>query len=751
MPTNGVVGETHPVRDAALKVTGRLQYVDDMYPMNMLYGKILFSPVAHANIKSIDTSKAEALKGVRAVVCYKNSPQTEYNCNGEDRNDLPNEKLFDSRVRYVGDRVAAVAADTKEIAEAAIKLIEVEYEELPFYLEPEDAMEDGAYPIHENGNILQVVELSAGDVENAWKDCYKAYERTYCLPQIYHSTMEPHGCIADYDYTGKLTVITPTQDAFGQRFNLQRIFGIPMNKIRVVNPAMGGGFGSKIDLITEHVAALLAMKTMRPVKLILNRREDIAGGRTRHSMHVKDKIGVDREGNIIALDIEAIVNAGAQTSCTMSVVWAMGGKVFKNLKTKNIHFKGIPVYTNTTPAAAMRGFGSPQAFFGEQCLINTIAKDLKIPVAEMQMKNIVEPRDCDPGSGEPYGNARVRDALKKAMELMEYEDAVKEQEKTAKENSRYRIGVGIGIGSHGSSLYGIMPDTTGCMIKMNEDGTATLYTGVSDMGNGSVTTSVLIASEILGMKPDDFAVIQTDSEAVMWDVGSYASRGTFVGGGAALKAAKKVRSLLAEQAGKLLEADPSKMEFKDRRVFIKDDPDKSASLAEIMDFAKEKSNTDIVAAETFSTYAGPMCYGVHICKVEVDMETGKVKPLRYVSVHDVGKAINPGNLQGQQQGGIHMGLGYALTEAVTRDEKGKITCLDLNKYHILRASEMPEIRTGVIEEIESSGPFGAKSIGECAVVPSAPAVVNAVSNAVDREFFETPLTPERVLAAIRRL
>ncbi|XCP86003.1 molybdopterin cofactor-binding domain-containing protein [Roseburia hominis] len=747
---NGVVGKTKPVRDAIQKVTGEIRYVGDMKLPHMLHAKVLFSTVAHGKIRKIDTSKAEALPGVRAVVCYKDAPKVRYNSNGEDRNDFPSEMIFEDHVRYVGDKVAAVAADTPKIAEQAVKLIEVEYEELPFYLDPEEAMKEGAAPIHENGNILQEVHMSSGDVDQAFQDAYRVYERRFTLPAVHHSAMEPHGCIADYSADGKLTIYTPTQDTFGQRDNLQRIFGLPMNKIRVVNPVMGGGFGGKIDLITEPVAALLSMKTRKPVKLVYTRAEAIASSRTRHGMVVYNKMGVDREGNITALDIKAIVNAGAQTSCTMSVTWAMGGKIFKNLKTKNIRFHGIPVYTNTEPAGAMRGFGSPQAFFGEQCMINTIAKDLGISVAKMQMRNLVEPFDVDPGNQSSHGNARVRKCLEKGMELLEYEDAMKEQELSKKENGRYRIGVGIACGAHGNGLYGIMPDTTAVTIKMNEDGSATLMTGVSDMGNGSVTVQIMVASETLGIPMEKFACVQADTEATMFDMGAYASRGTFVGVSAALKTARKVREVLAEEASKLLEVPAEDLEFANEEVFSVRDESKRATLKEVMTHAMKVTQRDVCISETFASSAAPMSYGAHLVKVQVDTQTGEVQPLKYVSVHDIGKAINPGNLEGQMQGGIQMGLGYALTEEIRRDPKtGKVQNATYKKYQIFRADKMPEIKVAMIEDNEESGPFGAKSIGECAVVPSPGAVVNAVSNALDCEFMDIPLTPERVLKAIK--
>lgn len=332
----GIIGQSIPVRDAAMKVTGQFKYTADLEFPGMLHAKILFSPVPHARIKKIDTSRAEALEGVRGVVCYLNAPDTKYNSCGEEIDGHKTERVFDDTVRYVGDKVAAVAADTVKIAEQAVKLIQVEYEELPFYTDPGEALKEGAYPIHGESNIIFPVDMGAGDVEAGFKAADYIYEDTYSTPAIHHSAIETHASIAVYDSSGKLTVYTPSQDVFGYRKNLSRIFGLPMSRVRVVNPGMGGGFGGKIDTITEPVTALLAMKTGRPVKLVYNRREDIVSSRTRHGMEIKIKTGVKKDGTIISQDMQVIINAGAYAGGTMSIVWAMSGKFFKNHKTPNI-------------------------------------------------------------------------------------------------------------------------------------------------------------------------------------------------------------------------------------------------------------------------------------------------------------------------------------------------------------------------------------------------------------------------------
>ena len=749
-PKNGVIGTDMPVRDAALKVTGQFKYVGDMTLPHMLHAKVLFSPVAHARIKSIDTSQAEQLEGVRAVVCWKNAPDALFNSCGEEIDGEKTERVFDSTVRYVGDKVAAVAAETAKIAEQALKLIRVEYEELPYYLEPEDALKEGAYPIHKDSNVIEEVVQEAGDVEKGMAEADYIYEDDFETPAIHHGAIETHTSLAVYESSGKLTVYTPSQDVFGHRTNLSRIFGLPMSRVRVVNPGIGGGFGGKIDMVTEPVTALLAMKTGRPVRLVYTRREDIPSSRNRHSMKLHLKTGMKKDGTIVAQEMDVIVNAGAYAGGTMSIVWAMSGKYFKNHKTPNLRFHAVPVYTNTPVAGAMRGFGSPQEFFAQQCQLNRIAKDLGMDIIQLQLKNLVEPDGFDQRNGQRHGNARPIDCVKKGMELFGWEEAVKEQEESGVAKGRYRIGVGMAAATHGNGVYGVCPDTTGVILKMNEDGSVVMFTGVSDMGNGSVTTQAQAVAQELGISMDRIECIQADTDATMYDLGNYSSRGTYVSCNAAVKAAGKIRQELLKEAAQLLEEEQQNLELKDNGVCVRNNPEKKASLEEVITHARKVNQRDICCADTFASYALAMSYGAHFVKVSVDTRTGGVKVLEYTAVHDVGKALNPMSVEGQIEGAVQMGLGYALSEGIIIDRGGKVKNTTFKQYHIMNAGEMPPIKVGLVEETEPTGPYGAKSIGECSVVPSAGAIANAVANAIGCEVHRLPLKPDTVLELLAR-
>lgn len=743
-----VIGKETPVMDAALKVTGQLKYVGDMKLPGMLYGKILFSPYAHARILSIDLSKAERLEGVLGAVSFQDSPKVLYNGNGEDSEILPSERIFDTELRYVGDKVAAVAAETEEIASRALKLICVEYEELPFYLEPEEAAEEGAFPIHSQGNILEEVDIGAGDMKEGFAQADRIFEACYEVPAIHHAPMETHVSISYFDAGGKLTVRTPSQDVFGQRKNLAKIFGLPMNKVRVVSPAMGGGFGGKIDLVTEPVGALLSMKTGKPVKISYNRAEDIQSGTTRHAEQIHIKTGVKQDGQITACDYRVFLSAGAHSGATMSVAWAAGGKFFKMLSVPNMHYHAVPVYTNRAIAGAMRGFGSPQTFYAINNQLNEIAKAIGLDICELETKNMHKANTKDI-RGEKLGNFRIRECVKRGRELFGWEAGTKEQEESIRHNGRYRIGVGMAAAPHGSSLYGVMPDTCGVMLKMNEDGSITMFTGVSDMGNGSNTTQLMLVSETLGIPMEYMAVVKTDTESTLFDVGAYASRGTYVGGSAARKAAKQMRRKIVREAAELLQVKASYLLLKDNRVSVTGMEERYVTMQQIAEHAHEKER-DLAVTSVFGTKAAPISGGAHFVKVRVDTQTGETEVLEYTAIHDVGAVINPMGLEGQVHGGIMMGLGYALSEGIRLDERGRVIGKRLGDCHLFTADKMPHIRVEFLESSEPGGPCGAKSVGECATVPSAAAVANAVSNALDCSFYRLPIRREDILCHIKQ-
>lgn len=743
-----LVGSRLPIRDAALKATGELKYVADMKLPRMLHAKMLYSPVPHAKITSIDTSEAEALPGVRAVVCHLDDPGVYFNSCGEDIDIFKTERIFDDTVRFVGDKVAAVAADTVAIAEKAVRLIKVEYEELPAVFDPEEALKEGAPEVQPGGNLMEEVPQSIGDVDAAMAAADYVFEDRYYTQPIHHAAIETHTAIAQYDGMGKLTVYSPSQDTFGVRINLTRIFGLPMSRVRVVAPAIGGAFGGKIDAVLEPVVSLLAIKTGRPVKLELNRKEDIASSRTRHSVVTYLKTGVMKDGTITAQDFRVIANAGAYATGSSSIVWAMCSKVFRFIRAKNIRFLGLPVYTNMQPAGAMRGFGNPQQFFAQQRQMARIAQELGIDMLEMERKNLVRTGDGDLRTGDSLSHVDPIGCAEKGAELFGWEAAQQETAQSRAENGRYRVGSGFAVAVHGNGVYGVRPDTSGIMLKMNEDGSVTLYTGNHDMGNGVVTTQSMLAGQVLGLPLARIAVVQADTESTIAHFGDFSSRGTFVCGQAAQKCAEIMAEKIKQYAAEMWETDAEGLSLADGQVHAPGG--KSAPLAELVAWVYKTHQTDIVAATTFAATGLASSYGAHFAKVRVDTETGAVQVLDYVAVHDVGRPLNPMNLEGQIEGAIQMGLGHAFSEDAGVDEKGAVKNPNFRKYKLFQSVQMPErIRIAFADNDEPHGPFGAKSIGECAVVPCIGALGNAVSAAIGGDIHDLPMTPEAVLAALK--
>ena len=745
-----VIGKPRPIGDAALKVTGQKVYVGDMDLPGMLYGKVLLSTVAHGEIVSIDTSEAEALPGVKAVATYLNTPQVRYNSAVRFiEHQLPDtERIFDRRVRFIGDRVAAVAAETPETARKAVSLIKVEYQELPVITDVEEAMKPGAYPIHEGGNIVGTSRAEAGNVEEAFSQCDYVFEDRYTTQAIHHAAIEPHIAIGDYDPRGKLTIYSPCQNTFAFRVILSRIFGLPYNKIRVVSPAIGGAFGGKLEVTVEPVAAVLSQMTGRPVRVEYNRKETILSTRVRHASVSYVKTGFMKDGSLKAVDFRVYTNTGAYASSALNVSGAMSHKVFKAYKIGHMRFQCQPVYTNTEIAGAMRGYGSPQVYFGWQRQLQRIADFLHMDMAQLQYKNMVDPDSCDPIFHKPHGNPRPKDCLKRAMELIDYDACLKEQEAT--KNDEIRIGVGLALGVHGNNCVGAHRDVSTPMIKMNEDGSCIYYTGSHDMGTDTLGMQMQIVSEVLGISMDRIDCLAADTDVVHWHIGDYSSRGVFVIGSAAKKTAEAMKKELQTEAAKVLETEPDNIALRDNRAWRKDDESKNVSLRDVMIHCQSVSMRELIAAETYQAVRGANSYGVHIVKVQVNTRTGEVKPLEYAAVQDVGHVINPMMLRGQLAGAIQMGLGYGLCEEISYDEKGRPGVQTLKKYKVLRASHMPKLYMDFVEspEGEPGGPFGAKALGECPVVPAAPAVVNAICNAVRGQINDLPARPDRVLKAL---
>lgn len=733
------IGKSFPVHDAVLKATGQLRYTDDIKLPQMLHAKVLFSKLPHARIVSLDTSAAEALPGVRAVISYMNTPRIRYNSTTRflAQKPLETERVFDDVVRFVGDKVAAVAADSAEIAAAALSLIKVEYEALPAYFDPEQALREGSYPLHEQGNIALRVNQSCGDVERGLAEADHVFRDRYTMLAIHHGALEPHSAIASYDSSGQLTVYAPNQNTFGARISLSRIFSLPMSRVRVVSPAIGGGFGGKMEVCLEPIVAALAIQARRPVKLTYSRKESILSTRTRHAAIVEIATGINNDGAIVAQDIDVITNTGAYAASAANVLGAMSNKVFKLYKTPHMRFRGAAVYTNTPIAGAMRGYGSPQVFFAQQRQMQRIANALGLDLAQLHLKNLIEPDGVDQRDQQPIGNPRPKDCLTAALNI------ASQWPPLAASNERYKVGQGLAMGMHGSGAYGPQPDQTGIILKMNDDGTCVMMSGSHEMGNGVIMVEMQMVAEVLSIPLESIRVLAADTDACPWNLGDFSSRGTYVSAYAAKLAAEAVQQDLLQEAALLLRQKACDLILKDNGVESTVDGQR-VSLAQVVSHAQVSSGREILRSATYTGRHAPGSYGAHVVRVCVDTLNGQVSITNYAAVHDVGQVVNPFGIEGQLEGSIQMGIGYALMEKLEVDNKGQFKAVNFRRYKMPNAAQMPPLDIAFIEKGEPSGPYGAKSIAESAVIPCAPAIINAISNALGQDINSLPYEAQKL-------
>ena len=727
------VGARLPVRDAAAKVTCRLQYLGDMRMPDMVYGKILFSPHAHARIRAIDTGAALALPGVLAVATCFNTPQVKYNSALRyERHNIPaDEMIFAPVVRFAGDRVAAVAATSEKIAAAALALLQVDYEVLPAVFDPEAALQEDAPLIQPGTNLVAPIAAEAGDLAQGMAASDHVFTDKYYTPRPSPLALEPHTCAAEFT-GGELTVWSTSQNIFGYRILLAEIFSLPMHKVRVIKPPVGGGFGGKLEMTIEPVAAVLASKCRRPVKIELTRQETFFATRVRHAAVVEIKTGVRKDGIMLAQDIKVIANTGAYSSSALNVLGAMSDKAFKQYRIPNMRYHGIPVLTNTPVAGAMRGYGSPQLVLAREVQLDRIAKELNLDPVEFRRRNLVRPGDPNPRSGTTLGNCYPLECLETGAKQFGWDS----WQAPALPSYKKR-GIGVAVGLHGSGVYPAHADITTVTIRLNEDGTGVLFTGAQDLGQGLITILVQIASEVLGMHPDDWSVIEADTATVPWDLGTYASRGTWVIGQAVKACAEEIAVKVKEKAAQLLNAQIGQLSLSQGHIIGMDG--ETVKLCDVVWTMQQEDGQELIASYTQKSTFNPVSYGANFAEVEVDLEQKTVKVLRMVAVYDVGKAINPLLVEGQIEGGIQMGIGYALSEDLKLDASGKVTNGSLKKYITPKAADMPALQVMLVEHGEQQGAYGAKSIGECATVPVAPAIVNAVINAIGQQITVFPI------------
>ncbi len=746
------IGKRIPKLDAVDKATGRSKYIQDIRLPGMLHGKILYSKHAHAKIVGIDTSKAEKLSGVRAVITGEDIPaQMKIGYNKD------NPPLKAGKVRSFRDEVAAVAAISPEIAVEALKLIEVEYEALPGVFDPIEAMKSDAVLVHEEqkSNMLKLPwKMKYGDVDAARKEAEYVVERTYTTTWVTHCCLGTSGAIAEFDSNNNLTIWTNTQiPSLAQKdfTTALKDLGLMNKSVRIRKPCIGGAFGSKLDTYAyEHIAIVLAYKTRKPVRILFDREEEFFATSPRQPTITHIVQGCDKNGKLLFRDVEMILDNGAYTSWGATTPIVMLMPVSSLYRVSNIRFSAQCVYTNNTYSQAMRGYGNPQATFAIESSMDELAGKAGIDRIDFRRINCNQSGDIT-CQGMRISSCGLKVCIDEVVKQLKWKDSGQE-------------GVGYGLASlvhvgGGARIY--KSDGCGTIIKVDDFGKANVLTGATDMGQGADNIIAQVVAEELGIEVSDVKVKSDDTDICPWDVGGHASRTTFVAGHSALGAAKKIKAILVKLASEALETKPENVVLRNRQAFVKESPNKSFPIDKLLRKYHFQHGGKMMMAQFF--YDPPnenldqefkgnnsvtYTFGAHGVKVKVDKETGQVEVLAYVAAHDVGRAINPMLIEGQVYGGVLMGIGYALKEQVIL-YKGKNMNPNFRDYKILTAKDAVKIKAPILESGDEYGPFGAKGIGESGCVPAAPAIANAIYDAVGVRIADLPITPERVLAAIK--
>lgn len=757
--TTSVVGARARRLDVDGKITGRARYATDYKTTGMLHGKIVRSDRPAARIVSIDTSAAEELPGVWAVLSGEGS----WHRFGEIIHD---QTVFAiDRVRCAGEALAAIAAESPEIAEQAALLIEIEYEDLPVVFDPIAAMEADAPLVHDDitnlaapadlireGNICAKVMLQRGNTEAVFAHAHQIVTGAYSSHSVHQAPMEPRAAVAELDDTGRLVVHASTQHPFGVRQQLVDVLGIGHGDVRVIAETVGGGFGSKLEAAVEIYAALLTRATGRPVRIVNTREEDLLSGTPRHPMIVELQSAVDSEGRILARKGRIVMDAGAYATGSPLLVGAAALLASGPYDIEHLEIEACAVYTNNPAFGAYRGPTGPQMVFAFESHIDAIARELNIDPLTVRLLNVFKEGSLGP-SGQVLTNVGMTAAVTRAAEAIAYTERAEVVE------PNHRRGKGLS-----ACWWLTTAGSSGCTVQMNEDGTVQVHTGATEIGTGAVMAGVAqVVAEELGIPLEQVRMKWGDTDGTPMDAGAQGSRTLYNMGNAAIVAAREARQQLLQKAADVLEAAETDLEVSDGRVSVRGAPDHSVTYADLM-AGQMWATTPVIGHGAFltsfpdsnaaTTLNGALLpafnapsYHCHAAEVDVDLETGAVRVLDYVVVQDAGFAINPLYLEGQMQGGAAQGIGWSLTEEL-HIQDGIIQNPNLALYKLPTTLEVPRIRTEILEFASVDGPYGAKGAGEPPVIAPPGAIANAIADAIGIPLYQAPFTPERVYRAI---
>jgi len=752
-----VIGKRVTKPDAPDKASGRTVYINDMVLPRMLFGKILHSDRVHAKIVRIDTRAAKALPGVHVVLTGDDIPVLRF---GTTRDNVP---LKAGKVRCIGDEVAAVAAETEEIAARAIDLIKVVYEDLPAVFSPTEALCEGAPVVQEDhpDNRSLYYEFNHGDIAAAEAGSDIVVEHVFEVPYVTHCCMGPGCALADFDSAGRLTIWSQTQYPYNYKMDLAPALGIHPGDIRVIQPPVGGAFGSKLDVYPfEPICALLAKAAGRPVKLTFSREEEFINSPTRQPVEFKIKSGVMKDGTLTFRKVNALLNNGAYTSWGPTTPVIQMRTFTGHFRVPAVEYRGLAAYTNNRYAGSFRGYGNVQATFVTASVMDMLAEEVGMDPIAFRLKNAQKPGEVTP-QGSRLDDCKLMECIEKAAQESDF--LRKHTAYTLARNQPGRIKRGIGIATSIHNAGGAKihkSDGCGSILKLDDYARATLITGASEIGQGIDAVLTQIVMEELGLPAEDITIVNNDTALGPWDVGVHASRTTFVAGNAALKAARAARRQILDAAAKQSNVTVDEMDLRAGYVVQADNGVAIVRLDRLlrqMHFAEEPEM--VMVSEYFEPDSEPedknhvgnlsaaWAHAAYVAEVEVDTETGEVRVLKMTAVQDVGRIINRLGIEGQMEGGISVSLGYALSEQLQM-KNGKVLNPNFRDYKVITAPETPEIELHFIEHDCKASPLGAKGIAELPAIVPAPAVANAVYNAIGIRFFAPPLTPEKVARAI---
>jgi len=752
-----IVGKGIDKIDGMSIATGKPVYTDDLAAKEALVVKILRSPYAYAIIEEIDTKRALMVPGVECILTYKDVANNRFTLAGQSYPEpSPYDRLIlDKTVRYIGDEVAIIAAVDEKTALKAMNMIKVKYKVLTPVLDMEEAIDNESIvhteDLHCNfdigmereRNIVSKFLYEKGDIEDEMSKCDVVVEDTYYTQAQAHAMMETYRAYNYLDHTGRLVVVSSTQIPFHVRRILSRALNIPSSKIRVIKPRIGGGFGGKETACVEIFTALVTLKTGKPAKIIYSRKETFGCTTTRHAMKLNVKVGADKDGTIKVIDINALSDTGAYGEFASNTLELVGDKTLPLYgKLKASRFEGIVVYTNKTPAGALRGFGATQGCFAVESTINKLAAKLNMDPVDVRLKNIIKEGEVSAAYDKELNSVALDRCIKKGKELIKWDEKY-----PYKEISPTKVrSVGMAIGMQGSGIAGI--DNSSIEIKLNDDGNYTLLTGSTDMGTGSDTILAQMCAEVLETRMDKIVVSSADTDSSPYDPGSYASGTTYVTGMAVVKAATELKHKIISLGAEKLDLSKELVEF-DGEYVKSINGDKGISVLDLaIDMSVGCNKKQLIGYATHGSPVSPPPFIAGFVETEIDKESGRVEIIDYVAVVDCGTVINNKLAKTQVEGGVVQGIGMALYEDVVYTDKGNLVSNTFMQYKIPTRKDVGNIVVDFEESYEPTGPFGAKSIGEISINTSAPAIQNAIYNGLGVHINTLPMTPEKVFMAM---